>query len=247
MPAPPPGEDELNAFVDGELSPARREAVAAMLRADPALAARVAAYRSDSELLRVALAGIVEAPLPEVWAAQIEAAMRSRPKVVTTRRFAVAASVVLAASLGVVAWWRWPRGDTIVTEAEAAREGHLDGRLEGDPLPPPATRDALLGSALGMHVQVPDLERFGFRLARLELFGPQGRRAAQLRYSDTAGRDLTIYVRSSDGTVRFDILRRGDTRVCVWEDEVVGAVIIARVSAAEMLHIATGAYTALNL
>ena len=59
--------------------------------------------------------------------------------------------------------------------------------------------------------------------------------------------ELTIYVRPSDGTVQFDIIRHGDTHVCVWQDDVVGAVITASVSAAEMLRIASSAYTSLNL
>jgi anti-sigma factor RsiW len=135
-----------------------------------------------------------------------------------------------------------------MAEAEAAREGHLEGRRAGsDQLPPPATRDALLQSALGMRVRAPDLQRYGFRLTRMELFGAAGAGAAQLQYSDADQRMLTIYVRGSDGTVHFDIIRRGATRVCVWQDDVVGAVIIAPVSAAEMLHIASSAYTDLNL
>jgi anti-sigma factor RsiW len=145
--------------------------------------------------------------------------------------------------------WQWRRGDqTIMVEAEAARDGRLDGRLgEGDPLPPAGARDDLLRSTLGMHVRAPDLERFGFRLARIELFNRPGGGAAQLRYSDRSERVMTIYVRPSDGTVQFDILRRGETHVCVWQDDVVGVVIIAPVSAAEMLRIASAAYTDLNL
>ena len=54
-------------------------------------------------------------------------------------------------------------------------------------------------------------------------------------------------MRASDGTVRFDLLRRGRARVCVWQDDVVGVVIIAPMSAGEMMRVASGAYAALNL
>ena len=165
-----------------------------------------------------------------------------------TRRFALAASVALVASVAVAARWPWRRGDTILAEAEAARDGHLEGRLAAaDPLPPPAARDTALRSTLGMNVREPDLRRFGFQLARMDLFGRPGGGAAQLRYSDPGQRALTIYVRPSDGQVQFDIIRRGETHVCVWQDDVVGAVIMAPVSAAEMLRIASSAYTSLNL
>jgi anti-sigma factor RsiW len=252
MQPPYPTEYELHAFIDDELDSTRRAEIDAILRDDPSLAARVAAYQSDRDLLRMALGGIGQEPLPSVWAARIEAAMIPRPriarKVVMTRRFALAASVALVASVGAVASWRWRRDEGILAEAEAAREDRLDGRLaEADPLPPPASRDAVLRSILGMNVRAPDLRRFGFQLARMDLFGRRAGGAAQLRYSDPDQRALTIYVRPSDGTVRFDIIRRGEAHICVWQDDVVGAVIMAPVSAAEMLRIASSAYTSLNL
>jgi anti-sigma factor RsiW len=247
-----PTESELHAYIDDELPTSRRAEIAATLRQDADLAARVAAYETDRALLRMALLGIGDEPVPAAWTARIEAAMAPRlrtvPNVIMTRRFALAASVALVAS--VAAAIRWQRRDldqTILLEAESARDGHLKGRLpQADPLPPPASRDALLRSTLGMQVRAPDLERFGFRLARMELFGRPGGGSAQLRYADQGQRALTIYVRPSDGNVRFDILRRGDTHICIWQDDVVGAVIIAPVSAAEMLRIASSAYTDLN-
>ncbi len=268
-----PTEHELHAYIDGELGCSRHAEIAAILREDPALAARVAAFESDREQLRAALGRIAEEPLPAAWAARIEVAMapafRIVPatspepaaeiapavapvvapnKIVTTRRFALASGIALAASVAVAVRWRAGTDDTILTEAQAAREGRLDGRLPGgDPLPSPASRDALLQSTLGMAVRAPALEKFGFRLAGMELFARPAGGAAQLRYADAGQRGLTIYVRPSDGTVKFDIIRQGETHVCVWQDDVVGAVITASVSAAEMLRIASSAYTSLNL
>jgi anti-sigma factor RsiW len=243
-----PTENEIHAFIDNELSASRRAEIADVLRDDPALARRIAAYEADRERLRRAFDTIDEESLPAAWAAQIEAAMASRRRAVMTRRFAITAGAALAASVVVVARWHGQRNDTILADAEAARDGHLAGRLAaGEPLPPPGSRDALLRSALGMHVRAPDLQRFGFRLVRMELFDRPSGAAAQLQYADTDQRALTIYVRPSDGTVQFDLLRRGGTRICVWQDDVVGAVIIAPVSAAEMLRIASSAYTNLNL
>jgi anti-sigma factor RsiW len=154
----------------------------------------------------------------------------------------------MVATATAVVSWQLRNDNTILAEAEAARRGHLDGRIaEGDPLPQPAMRDALLRKTLGMNVRPPELSRFGFQLVHMDLYVRPAGGAAQLRYSDRAQRALTIYVRPSDGSVQFDIVRRGETHVCVWQDDVVGAVIIASVSAAEMLRIASSAYTALNL
>ncbi len=252
MPSLNPTEYELHAYIDDELAPDRRAEVAAILRQNPALAARVAAYESDRDLLLQALDGILKDPIPPGWTARIEAVTAPRrrvvPKILMTRRFAIAASVALAASVTVAVRWQWRDNATILAEAEAARDGHLDGRIaKGDPLPEPAKRDALLQETLGMKVRAPDLSRFGFQLVRIDLYVRFGSGAAQLGYADPAGRSLTIFVRPSDGVVQFDIIRRGDTHVCIWQDDVVGAVITARVSSAEMLRIASSAYTSLNL
>ena len=246
-----PTEDELHAFIDDELTASRRAEIAAILREDPALAAKVAAYQSDRDRLRMAFESLADQPPRAEWVARIETAMATPRRTFMTRRVALAGGatgMALAASVAAYVYWQRPRGPAIVAEAEAARAGQLGGRLAGtDPLPPSVTRDAMLQSALGMRVRAPDLQRYGFRLSRLELFGTAGAGSAQLQYTGAGDRILTIYVRASDGTVHFDIIRRGRTRVCVWQDDVVGAVIIAPVSAAEMLHIASSAYTDLNL
>src|SRR5438128_7425091 len=60
----PVTDDELHAFVDGELPADRRKAVEAWLAAHPEDAARVAAWRAHSELIRVRYGGIARNPVP---------------------------------------------------------------------------------------------------------------------------------------------------------------------------------------
>ena len=52
-----PTEDELHAYVDERLEPARRAEVQAWLAANPQAAARVEGWRTDARRLRTALAG----------------------------------------------------------------------------------------------------------------------------------------------------------------------------------------------
>ena len=68
--------------------------------------------------------------------------------------------------------------------------------------------------------------------------------AAILR--DAAARHFTVYLKPSSGTPRFDMIKRGDVRICVWQDDVLGAVMLGEMSAAEMLRIASLAYSGLN-
>ncbi len=239
----PASEDELHAFVDGALHPGRRDEVAAILRADPALAARVAGYVHDRDLLRAAVTHLSAGQLPSEWAAQIAAATARRRPARLGRRYAIAASVALA--LGAAAAARWSGGDTILADALAVRDGAAAGgrALPADLLADAAARDAQLASAIGLPAHAPDLQRFGFQLTAVQLFT----RGAQLRYADRGRRNLTIYVRPSDGTVRFDMLRQGAQRICIWQDNVVGAVIVAPLSAGEMMRVASKAYGDLDL
>ena len=68
--------EELAAFADGELDPARADEVAAAVEADPALAEQVRAHRALKARLSAHFAPIMEAPLPESLAAPLQ------PKVV---------------------------------------------------------------------------------------------------------------------------------------------------------------------
>ena len=246
MSVPPPAtEEELHAFVDGELMAARRNEILLLLDQDPALAARISRCQVDRDALRKALAPIAERPVPDSWVQRIEeATMPRRQHAALFRRTAMAASIALVSAGAAITLRERPRSNTILIDAEAARAGSIGGSsMTPDQLASARSRDEVLRATLGLTVHAPDLARHGFRLARLDVLG----RAVQLRYADDRQRLLTIYVRRSNGDVRFDLLRHGRDRICVWQDDVVGAVIIAPMSAGEMMRIASSAYGDLNL
>ncbi len=240
----PASEDELHAYVDGALDKARRNEIADILLADATLAARVAHYARDRDDLRQAVKGLSAGPLPAEWAQRIQAAPAGGRPAALSRRYAIAASLALFVGGAATAWW-WPKGDTILADALAVRNGTRVGGevVAGSVLADASARDARLASALGLPARAPDLQRFGFQLSAMRLVAP----GVQLRYADREHRDLTIYVRPSDGKVRFDMLRHGAERICIWQDDVVGAVIVARLSAGEMMRVASKAYGDLDL
>ena len=61
----PVTEDELHAYVDGELPADRQEAVAAWLAAHPEQAALVAAWRAQAEAIRARYGAVANEPVPE--------------------------------------------------------------------------------------------------------------------------------------------------------------------------------------
>src|ERR1700735_1671828 len=92
------GEDELNAYVDGELPADRRAAVEAWLAAHPDDAAKVAAWRKQAELTRERERGV-----SDEWPPQ-----RFDPTRLTRRSYgaiATAAEVVAAFVAGGVLGW----------------------------------------------------------------------------------------------------------------------------------------------
>ncbi len=233
---------ELHALLDGELPEARRAAVAAAVAREPALAARLAAFAEDRARLASAFREVGEAPLPAAWIARIEreaAPSRSRWRGVRGPALAIAASVLLV----VGGLWAWSGGagpGPILEAAVAARAGDwVPEQSFGASVPAARLRDAV-----GDAVRPPDLARFGFRLAAAHVYRGGG---AELVYRRASGAALTIFLRKSDGRARFEMRRRGDLRLCLWQDDVVAAVVAGEMSAGEMMRVASRAYADLNL
>ena len=62
----PVREDELHAFVDGELPADRQEAVSEWLATHPDAAAQVAAWRAQAEAIRARYGTTINEPVPNV-------------------------------------------------------------------------------------------------------------------------------------------------------------------------------------
>jgi anti-sigma factor RsiW len=242
----PVADEDLHAFIDGELPPDRAEWVAAALERDPGLAQRAAAFAADKAALADAYRIIAETPLPEAWLARIHhATTRVRPATSSTNwLMALAACLVLAVGSAAI-WHDFSRPDDLLAQAEAVRENRPRpvARLQGPTLGNADARDATLTRAVGLKLQAPDLAHLGWRLRELDTYP----NAAALRYYAADGRPLTLFVRRSTGAPRFDMLKDAALRTCVWQDEVTGGVIMGRMSAGEMERVAAAAYTALRL
>jgi hypothetical protein len=101
--------EELAAFVDGELSADRHEAVAAVIAANPALAAEVTAHRDLKSKLTMHFAPILDEPVPAQMTAPLQrpaaeivdfsAALSARDKRRGLPRWTWIAAPALAASL----------------------------------------------------------------------------------------------------------------------------------------------------
>ena len=243
-------EEDLHAFIDGELDPSRHDEVERMLSEDAALARRVAEFRQDKERFASIYAPLLKRPIPLSWVSRIRQSRTSR-----ALRRELAAITAIAASLVLVVGGVWfvsrmsppsqPR--SLVSEALAARSGDLQTDTTIS-----SVMDALLdgreiSTALAMKARAPMLTRFGYRLASIKSYEADSkRRTVELVYASSAGRELTLYVSRSIGAPRFDQFESDGLRICVWQDDVVGMVIAGHLSAAEMQRLATLAYDGLT-
>jgi anti-sigma factor RsiW len=87
----------------------------------------------------------------------------------------------------------------------------------------------------------------GYKLVGLRIYNnAQSGKAAELLYRHTSGRMFALYLRHPSGAPRFDQYKQGNLRVCIWQDDVIGAVMTGEMSAAEMQRLASLAYTGLE-
>jgi anti-sigma factor RsiW len=243
-------EEELHALIDGELPAGRASIVAAVVTANPLLGARVAAFAADKAALAAAYRPIATAPVPRAWVARIERACQPPPIYRRAPRpavwsLAVAASVLLAVGSATLLQRHGATEDPILAQADAARSERTVPltRMAGAALADAPPLDALLARVVGLRVRAPDLKKLGWRLAEIDTYLG----AAALRYHTLDGRRLTVFVRRSAGTPRFDLLKNGAERTCIWQDEVVGTVIMGEMSAGQMMRVASVAYKSLSL
>jgi anti-sigma factor RsiW len=237
-------DEDLVAYMDGELDAGRAEAIRAALARDADAAARLAAFQQDFAALRAAYAPIADQPVPLAWRQQIEhATTRRADRTALSRRLiALAACALLAVGVSAFIATRQAATPSILAQAEAARTETLatNLRLAGPQL---AAADATqaLNHATGLSLHAPDLSHLGYTLVELDTYPD----AAALRYRDQEGAPLTLYVRKSNGDARFDLLKSGKILTCIWQDDVVSAVMMANIPAGRMMRVASAAYVAL--
>lgn len=193
----PVTEEELHAFVDGELPPDRREAVEAWLAAHPDDAARVGAWRAQSEAIRSRYHDIAAQPVPSrLKLDRMSYAARSW-------KIMAAAAVFAALLIGGAAGWIARGGSPAINEFDTLAAQALDAhRLYAVEVRHPvevsaAEADHLvqwLSKRVGYQLRAPNLEAMGLTLVGGRLLpGENGTAAAFFMYENPSGDRITLY------------------------------------------------------
>jgi anti-sigma factor RsiW len=195
---PPVTEEELHAYVDGELPADRTAAVEQWLGAHPEDAARVAAWRVQADAIRARYDAVASEPVPPRF--DLAALARADRK---WSRLAVAA--VLAAFLagGSAGWFGRGFLDSaapargVTTEAFEAHRLYI-GEVR-HPIEVKAGESHLnpwLSRRIGYALPTPNLDPFGLKLLGGRLLpGNAGRAAALYMYESATGERFTVYCR----------------------------------------------------
>jgi anti-sigma factor RsiW len=223
----PVTEDELHAYVDGELPAERVQAVAAWLTTHPAEAATVAAWRAQAEAVRARYDAIAGEPVPARL--KLDRIMRAGGG---RARFAaaIAAAAAIAFLIGGGAGW-FARGaaaapSSFTTFTADALEAHRLYVVEvRHPVEVPGDErphlTKWLTKRLGYKQHIPDLHALGLKLVGGRLLpGPHGDAAALYMYEGPSGKRFTVYssqAKASQSALRF----RGGRRFAAfyWVDD----------------------------
>ncbi len=216
---PEPNETELHAWVDGRLDAARRGEVEAWLEANPQQAEQVRAWKRDAEQLRATHAQAAAWPAnPQLEPNRLRRRLRARRQ----RRFAVAASLLLALGLGGTFGWQArgmrPPAHPPMADAVAAYRQFVDA--DAPPMEFDARRSGDLQQWLQRHFgeagQVPDLSAAGYRLLGGRLLSTEQGAAAMLVYQDASGARVGFYLRPRAQRLGRGQRRDGDLLAQYW-------------------------------
>jgi anti-sigma factor RsiW len=240
-------EDDLHGYVDRVLEPERQAEVAAYLNDHPDVARRAAAFASQRELLRAALAPVAEEPLPaELNLSRIIERRARRPSFVPW-----AAAALLLLSIGGVGGWSMrgalqpsPSGlAALGQEAASTYSVYAPDRVR--PVEVRASDSAELvhwvSDRLRRPVKVPDLAASGYRLMGGRVVASPHGPAAMFMYDDDRGSRIVVLIRSmsrADQNAPMTPQSQGDVGGYAWADDGLGYSLVGRATPESLKPIA---------
>lgn len=210
-PRRPVSLDDLMAFADGWLDPARRRAVEAAMESDQHCAQQVAAMRAQRQALRARFDPVLAEPIPARLLGAGQLTHSSWLRVA-----AVVAWMAIGGGAGSALTWQYlshPPGGAAVVAIDRAGGGltgfvHQAAAAYATYAPDvrrpveiySAQEQQLVGwlsKRLGRELKAPSLEGSGFKLVGGRLLpGEINKPAAQFMYETAQGQRITLYLRS---------------------------------------------------
>lgn len=252
----PEDEDDLQARIDGRLTPERADAVDGYLAAHPELRQRWSQYAEQRQALRAAFAAQPGEPIPRrLRVAHLLAEERRRRH----RRLArIAAGIGFLVLGGIGGWTARDLLPDLTLSASAALAGtvvedaiaaHRTFSVETrHPVEVGAGEEAhlvqWLSKRLGHRLIVPDLNALGFRLMGGRLLPADSGPAALFMYEDGKGTRLSCYYLSVGvgGETEFKFREQNGINAFYWIDDGLAYAIAANADRDQLLKVAELVY-----
>ncbi|MBL8451323.1 MAG: anti-sigma factor [Zoogloea sp.] len=252
-------DTELNAFLDGELAPARRAEVERWLAAHPDAVMRLEHYVDQREALHRLFNPVLDEALPE--ALEQAAVAPAKPGWWRGWQWQQVAAGALLACMGAAGGWvardhqgvaSLALGDTPLPRQAAVAHAVFSPDVKR-PVEIRAEHEeqlvTWLSRRLGTTVRPPHLGPLGFELIGGRLLPGNSGPVAQFMYHDASGQRLTLYVSTENASNRdtaFRFAQEGAVNVFYWIDGRFGYALSAGIPKDELARVATAVYDQLE-
>lgn len=245
-----PSDDDLHAYLDGELESGRAAEVEAWLAAEPAEAERLRLWAEQKDGLHRLFDRVLDEPVPPRLA---PAAIRARRRLPLRALVRLAATLALLSLGGAGGWWL--RGETafpapaVAAMALDALAAHVVFVAEiRHPVEVAVSERAhlvgWLSKRLGTELKVPDLAESGYTLMGGRLLPAATGPAAQFMYEGASGQRLTLYLRRAEGggTTAFRFASQNGVEAFYWMDGPFGYALVADLPRERLMPLAQAVY-----
>lgn len=255
-------ENDLHAYVDGQLPADRAALVKAWIAEDAERREAESSYRLQRDLLRARFDPLLNEAVPPRLLATVRTPAAANDGRFLARIAMQAAVIAVGVGIGWFghAWTtRAPAGggDGLAALPRKAAVAHLVYAPEvRHPVEVGADQEAhlvqWLSKRLSVQVRAPGLTRHGFALVGGRLLPGDDRPVAQFMYQNDAGRRLTLYVvttakaraavATGAGESSFRFERVGNVNVFHWNDDTRGYALSGELTREELLPVARTVY-----
>lgn len=248
-------EEDLQAYVDGQLDAVRQAEVEHWLAENPAEQARVEALQKQNAMLHALFDPVLAEPVPLTMQRKASSRWKTRWEMPPLRFAAAMGWMVLGGAIG----WAMHGKDTaksvaplaLAQQAAVAHAVYAPEVLH--PVEVGAAQEAhlvkWLSKRLGAAIKAPQLGAVGYELVGGRLLPSNSGPAAQFMYQDARGQRLTLYVRTDAKEQRetaFRYAQEGKVGVFYWLDGSLGYALSGEMERPQLLRVAEVVYHGLN-
>ena len=247
-------EEDLHAYVDGELDNDRIPEVELWLSNHPEDAAKVHAYKLQNIHMHSLYDRMLNEPLPILIEKTLS---KNRNSFEPKSWMKVAAAIVLVVLAGISGWGlHGLQSEQPATEqnfVKQALDAHVVFVSGGDGIKETAIgtgidRVGMYSRHLQYPLRVPNLAKAGFKLTGGRLLTNKGVTAAQLMYKSRSHRMITLYVQGgfSKKDMTFRFVAENNMVAFYWSDGPLGYALTGSMERGDLLDLARMVYEKLR-